>query len=326
MIYPWHQSALQEIHNYRQQRRLPQALLLHGNKGLGKQEFARYVASSLLCVHYQNEPCRSCRDCQLCAVANHPDLFIIGLAEKSKIIKVDQIRDLVAQLGQTSYRSGYQVVIIDPAERMNRAAANSLLKTLEEPVGQVVFMLICNQTADLPATIVSRCHHLFFNACSDPSGVVWLQQRLNINEREATLLLTLANHAPLLAVKFHENDFLSLRNTVLQAVLNILRQQDSAIRVAEILMKWSLEQVVIALTAIVTDVLRLHCGAFTHISNQDCVVALEQLQRLMPKTQVLQLLEEIIQAQRLINQSSSINVQLLLEGLLLQCSLIPIAT
>ena len=150
ILYPWQKNQWQRLLSQHRQERLPHALLLTGAAGLGKETFARQFAQFLLCKAAGESVCGQCAGCSLILANNHPDLLMIAPEESGKNIKVDQIRDMSATLNQTAQRAGYQVAIISPAEALNRAAANALLKTLEEPSGRVLLLLVSHQPGALP--------------------------------------------------------------------------------------------------------------------------------------------------------------------------------
>lgn len=157
--YPaqWHllQNALM-------QNRLSHAYLLSGMEDIGKIDFAHAFAKQILCE--KKNTCGQCRACLLMKSETHPDFLIIQPEEKKHSIKIDQIRLLSEKLSRTSLMGGYQVVLISPADAMPVQAANALLKTLEEPTGKVVFLLIDHQQHYLPTTILSRCQRIYFQS------------------------------------------------------------------------------------------------------------------------------------------------------------------
>ena len=122
----------------------PQALLIHGPAGIGRRHFALALAARLLGSAWR--PSLEVPADQLDGVP-HPDYWNVGLEEESRVIKIDQIRELIQALSLTSHRSGWKVGLIWPAELMNHNAANTLLKTLEEPPAATTLILI----ADAPA-------------------------------------------------------------------------------------------------------------------------------------------------------------------------------
>lgn len=157
-----HDAQWQLLQNAFIQNRLSHAYLLSGMPGIGKTNFAREFSALLLCDN--KTACGKCRGCALMRAGTHPDFLVIEPQEKTHSIKIDQIRELSEKLSRTAQCGGYQVVIISPADAMPVQAANALLKTLEEPIGKVIFFLIDHQQHYLPTTIMSRCQKLFFHS------------------------------------------------------------------------------------------------------------------------------------------------------------------
>ena len=174
---PWHRSQWERIERSVQAARVPHALLLRGAAGTGKALFAARLAAALLC-RSSAPPCGVCEACRLCAAGSHPDRFDVTIREDRREIVVDQIRDVVHSVGLTARLGGYKLVIVDPAEQMNRHAANTLLKTLEEPPGATVFLLVSSNHALLLATIRSRCQMVDFPAPERDLAIEWLRENV----------------------------------------------------------------------------------------------------------------------------------------------------
>jgi DNA polymerase III subunit delta' len=194
---PWLVPTRQRLQAAWQSGRFPHALLMAGRAGVGQSELALWAAQLALCEASAGRPCGSCGSCILFLAGNHPDLHRITLEEDSKVVKVDQIRALSAVLAMRSYRGGFQVGIIDPADALNTNAFNALLKTLEEPSEQTLLILVATRPSVLPATIVSRCMRL---PVPLPTGAVaraWLAKDQPGHDWEQ--VLALANGAPLAA-------------------------------------------------------------------------------------------------------------------------------
>lgn len=204
---PWHEGPWDFIRNALASGRMPHALMLHGRPGLGKGLFARLLAERLLCTAPTKTglPCGVCRACQLFAADSHPDLNVLTLLEDKNEISVDQVRELSASLTLANQSEGYRVVIIEPAERLSLAAANSLLKAIEEPVGPTVFVLVLNEVSRLPATIASRCQRIAFHTPDPDLADTWLSEWITDRERRAALL-DLANGAPFEALALHRDE------------------------------------------------------------------------------------------------------------------------
>lgn len=203
------------------------ALLLSGPPGMGINRFAQFTAAGLLCFSPSQEslPCGICKSCELLAAGNHPDLQTILPEEEGKQIKVDQIRELIDFINLKSQYERYKIAIITPADAMNRSAANTLLKTLEEPPAQSLLILISRRPNLLPVTIRSRCQQIHFNPALDDTATAWLRAQINGHDRErAAQLLALAAGAPLAALALLENNNIE-KQIQLAADLESLRQR-----------------------------------------------------------------------------------------------------
>ncbi|MEN6566064.1 MAG: DNA polymerase III subunit delta' [Veillonellales bacterium] len=156
-----HRENISQLKLMLHQGRVPHALLFTGPEGVGKMLTATVLAAGLLCENSKGErPCGSCPSCRQVKGFSHPDLLVVR--PDGATIKIDQIRDLQRETALAAYRSGCRVGIIDDAERMTPQAANSLLKTLEEPPGQLIFILVSSHRQQLLETIISRCRGLRF--------------------------------------------------------------------------------------------------------------------------------------------------------------------
>jgi DNA polymerase III subunit delta' len=171
---PWLGGAFQRFEARLARGQTPQALLIHGPAGIGRRHFGLAVAARLLGSDW-----RPALDTPAEALGGvpHPDYWSVGQDDDSSVIKIDQIRELNRTLFLTSHRSGWKVAIIGPAEAMNHNAANSLLKTLEEPPPATTVVLITTALGRLPATIVSRCEHVRLCPPARAAALSWLVRR-----------------------------------------------------------------------------------------------------------------------------------------------------
>ena len=164
---PWQRSILGSLLPRR--AHWPHAMLVTGPVGIGKRVLAQSLARALLCetAAADGSACGRCPGCGYAAAGQHPDLRLLEPIEidddEVKLVEwisVDRIRALIRWAEITSHRGGAKVALIVPAERMNEAAANALLKTLEEPTAATYFVLVSHLPGRLPATIVSRCQRI----------------------------------------------------------------------------------------------------------------------------------------------------------------------
>ena len=194
----WHTSQWQQIAQFLEQDRFPHALLLEGMQGVGKRHFAFQLAQMLLC---QGEPsdsgiCQSCASCEWFNSSTHPDFVVLEPEEGKKLISVDSVRDSTQKVFQTSHQNGYRVLIIDPADAMTVGAANSLLKTLEEPPAQTLLVLLTDKPARLLPTIRSRASRLKFTLPKPQQALAWLKEQGH-TDSTAERMLALSLGAPL---------------------------------------------------------------------------------------------------------------------------------
>lgn len=321
--YPWQNSQWQNLLAQCQQNLLPHALLLMGPAGLGKLDFALSFAHYILCDERSKErPCQHCRSCRLLAANNHPDLFKIYLENDSKTIKIDQLRELIDQLNATSLRGGYQVAIIYPAEAMNTASANAILKTLEEPSGKVLFLLVAQQIGNLPATIASRCQKIYFTAKEDSSTLDWLTEKVKSDTKSnlnIPLLLRLAENVPFRAIDLATNNYFDLRDQLLQHLIQIIQGKVTAIA-----WKWDyknqdVSMLLCAWIALISDIVRIQLGVENDfILNSDCIEKLKTTSQLLPVLAAHEFLNSLLKAQQLVRSAIAVNVQLLIEKLFIE--------
>jgi len=235
-LLPWQQQDWEHLQDYITQQRVPQALLISGKKGLGKQHLANQFAYSLLCAKPQADglACGQCHSCLLLSAETHPDFIVEKPDEPGKSITVDQIRRLCVRLSLKPQFDSYRVVMINPADAMNTNAANAFLKCLEEPAERTVIMLISEKYQALPATIVSRCQKIALTIPDREILTAWLQQQKpECVSCDIAILLDLAQQAPLLALKYADDDTLSLRNTCFNAWIEIAQRRSHPVIVAE---------------------------------------------------------------------------------------------
>lgn len=203
-LYPWQMQAWQQLQQLRE--RLPHAILFHGPQGIGKTAFAERFAQALLCEApgADGHPCGQCGSCGWFVQYNHPDYRRVrpevleeggvadgdeggeaadgkksGKASKapSKEIKIDQVRALADFMNISTHRQGMRVILLYPAEALNTAAANALLKTLEEPPPSTMFLLVSNSLDRLLPTILSRCRKFALTMPLQEEALAWLRQQ-----------------------------------------------------------------------------------------------------------------------------------------------------
>lgn len=242
-LYPWQKTQWKHYKNARDSQHLSHALLLVGNEGIGKLYFANLVAQSLLCeqVDIQGFACGQCKSCNIYHSNAHPDFKRIGLAEGKKQIPVDRIRQLLSFLVLSRSYQGYRVVVIEHADTMNSNAANSLLKSLEEPASHTVIILVVDQLSQILPTIKSRCQTLHMVSPTRQQALEWLQQQ--DTKAAPQTLLALADDKPLLALDFDQKpELIKQRNDLAMYIIGIVKNTQSITEAAKKLEKMQSEQ------------------------------------------------------------------------------------
>lgn len=168
-----------------------------------KQELAERFAHLVLCFKGDASACGTCQSCLLLRGGFHPDFHPIQPESKSGQIVVEQIRALLPKLTISGQYSEVRVVVISHADRLNQAAANSLLKALEEPFSGVLIMLVSEFPTSIPATVRSRCQHVVIAAPKFDTARDWLLAQ-GIGDAESRL--TVAQGSPLLARELSDQD------------------------------------------------------------------------------------------------------------------------
>lgn len=237
---PWQAETWRAVHARLAAGALPHALLLVGPEGIGKRAFAEELAALLLCQERSERACGHCRACTLYAVraqrdpeetrpdgslsqprghAGHPDAKFVGfvLNDKSKKmyaeIVVEQVRELSAWLALTPQFGGAMVGLIEPADALNVAAGNALLKTLEEPSPGRYLILVTAHPSRLPATIRSRCQRIDFKLPATDAALAWLHGQ-GLEHARAHAALAASGGNPALALAWARGDRLELADEV----------------------------------------------------------------------------------------------------------------
>jgi DNA polymerase-3 subunit delta' len=321
--YPWQQALWQQLAGRQQHAH---AYLLHGPAGIGKRHLAERLMALLLCQRPNGlEACGQCKGCHLLAAGSHPDNYILEPEEADKGIKVDQVRDLVGFVVQTAQLGGRKVVLLEPVEAMNINAANALLKSLEEPAGNTVLLLVSHQPSRLLPTVKSRCVQ---QACPLPdqaSSLAWLTEALpECGEDERRELLTLAGGSPLMARRLHQQGVREQRALVVDGVKKLLKQQASASQLAEawktlpmaMLFDWFCDWTQAMLRYQLTQ-------DEEGLGLADMRKVVQYLAGKTPQARVLAMQDWLLQQRQKVLNKANLNSVLLLEALLVQWASLP---
>jgi DNA polymerase III subunit delta' len=324
MTYSWQKNQWQHI---TQRTNLPHALLLRGRAGTGKHDFAISLAKALLCSvpSFDKTACGVCQSCLWFAEGGHPDFKLISPEDaetseettsapkkktgKKSQISVAQIRQLIDYLSFSSHQvNAKRVIVISPAETLNTASANALLKMLEEPPANTLFLLVSNQPQRLLPTIISRCQAIDMPLPTSTDALAWLNAQ-GINNAENAL--NLAGGAPLLALQIAEE------GDALFALSKHLSQGEKldAFACAPLFAGLGMERALDTLQKWVFDLTscKLAQSLHYHLSHH---TALQALCKSVNLQALLRFHQQLVEAKKLANHP--LNNELQLENILLQ--------
>ncbi|MFO1349891.1 MAG: DNA polymerase III subunit delta' [Gammaproteobacteria bacterium] len=312
---PWHRFVAQWSAG-----RLPHALLLTGPCGLGKRAFAEAISRTVLCRQASGAgvPCGGCDDCRMGAGGHHPDSVRIEPSVEHPSIRVDEIRAIGDFVGHTSHSGGLKIILIFQAERMNINAANSLLKTLEEPPPSNLLILLSEAPSLLPATVRSRCQRWAFQAPPRAQAAAWLQSRIAAGG-DPYALLELANGAPLAALALQSEGGLARRQSLFQGYRDALLGKQASARAAQ---SWGKDEWLEEsrwLASWQRDLLRLKlAGGAIRLENPDLASELRTLAGRWTAYKLLKYHDKVMELMAL--NVTQVNIQLQLESLLMECA------
>lgn len=189
--------------------------LFIGPEGVGKRSAGIEFAKAINCERNGSDGCEECVSCGKIISLNHPDVFIVQKEKESSFIKIDRIRDVIYQAGMKPYESRKKIFIIIDAEDMNEESQNALLKILEEPRENQIFILTSSAVSGILATVVSRCRVVKFNLLSQAQIQGFLVERRGFEENEAVLFSHMALGSLARAIAFKENSEIAERDRML---------------------------------------------------------------------------------------------------------------
>lgn len=299
--FPWLREPATTLAERSATGRGPQALLIHGMQGTGRRHLALWHAASVLgrppapfLSLLETEPPAADDDgVAMETTLLHPDLMVLRRPADKQVISIEAIRRMIQFLHLKSHGGGGRVAVIWPADTMTDAAANSLLKTLEEPPAGATIILVACSLSRLPPTIVSRCQRVRIGAPAGTVALNWLRQQSDDDNWPA--LLEAAGGAPLAALEAKRSGHAALMAELVDDLQQLVTRRATTIAVAsrwarrdpELVLRWLYQIVAVALRDAVLNAggepLQSHRKGLNMQHLQSCLRDIEGLQRAADK-------------------------------------------
>ncbi|MBK1674202.1 DNA polymerase III subunit delta' [Ectothiorhodospira shaposhnikovii] len=269
--YPWLEDAWRLLMARQASGRLPHGWLFTGPAGIGKRALARAFCQAIQCESplEHGAACGQCHGCRMWRAGAHPDLTELTISEDKTRISVEQVRELRDFMSLSSSHGPCRMAIVWPADAMTENAANSLLKTLEEPPGAALLILVSATPSRLPATIRSRCQQIKSGPPSRHQCVSWLAGAIpDHSVEDLDGLLALGHGAPLRALELAEQKALAQWRNQLETLLAFLQGRKGVVELSDQWYKDPLDVLLDRLQVLVADAIRWHMasGAGTALS------------------------------------------------------------
>lgn len=221
--------VMKQLQTIYEKNRTTHAYIFDGEKGTGKTQIMTFFVKLLLCENpSKNVPCETCRNCKRIDSSNHPN--VKKIEPDGQFIKIDQIRDLISGMTKTSMEEGRKIYVLHHADRLNNSSANTLLKFLEEPDGDVTAILLTEQYQSILPTIRSRCQHIKFS--NIPREILLKQLQENgVTFSMASTVSMITNNLETAISLAHDEQFVHARKTVLKLVETVNRNVHDALLV-----------------------------------------------------------------------------------------------
>lgn len=217
--------------------RLGHAYLFTGPAGVGKTLLAQEAAQALLCCGDGARPCGVCRECRLFAHDAHPDFLLLQPEGDSRVIKIEKIRDLIHTLSLMPVQGNRRVAILREADALQEAAANALLKTLEEPPAFALLILTSSRPSALLPTLRSRCQEIRFASLSAEHVRAILEGQPGLDEEDVAAAVRLAGGSADRALQLIESGCLEIRRKTLARILALPAEE--VFEVADDVLDWA---------------------------------------------------------------------------------------
>ncbi|WP_409307103.1 DNA polymerase III subunit delta' [Pectobacterium sp. B1J-3] len=315
--YPWLNAPYRQLIGQYQAGRGHHALLLHALPGMGDDSLVYALSRWLMCQQPEGmKSCGKCHDCHLMMASTHPDWYMLSPEKGKQSLGVDAVREVLDKLYQHSRQGGAKVVWLPSAEWLTEAAANALLKTLEEPPQRTYFLFGCREPSRLLATMRSRCLYRYLDVPDETQSVQWLNARHHYDPQAIRTALRLQAGAPLAAETLLQPERWKQRNVLCQEWATALDSRD-LFSLLPLFNHDDVSERIHWLTSLLLDAIKWQQGVGEHRVNQDQPMLVERFVHAFTHVQLQYELHHWLQCRQKLLMVTGVNRELLLTERLL---------
>ena len=315
--YPWLRPAFEQLVSSYQSGRGHHALLIQALPGMGADALIYALTRFQMCHSPEGQKsCGKCHSCQLMQAGTHPDYYHL-LPEKGKsTLGIDAVRDITEKLYERSRLGGAKVVWISDAAQLTEAAANALLKTLEEPPQNTWFFLQCEEPARLLATLRSRCRHFHLAPPPENYGLAWLEREVTMSQDRLLTALRLKAGAPAAALDLLQDSQVASRQQLCAALESTLQSGDW-LSLLPVLNHESVADRLYWLTTLLLDAVKRQQG-ITQLTNADAGHLVQQIANTLSTARLQAIISDACRCREELNSVTGLNRELMLNDRLLR--------
>ncbi|WP_049291737.1 DNA polymerase III subunit delta' [Franconibacter helveticus] len=315
--YPWLRPSFEQLITAYQAGRGHHALLIHALPGMGEDALIYALNRWLLCQNPQGQKsCGECRGCQLMQAGTHPDYYVAEPEKGKTTLGIDAVRAISEKLYDHARQGGAKVVWLKDAAQLTEAAANALLKTLEEPPENTWFFLGCREPERLLATLRSRCFYFYLAPPETRYAQAWLAREIPATDEEHNAALRLSSGAPAAALALLQPEQWQQRNTLNEKLSQTLHNHDW-LSLLTVLNHEQVNQRLFWLAALLVDARKLQQGAGEWLTNIDSRPLVARLASQLPAAVLQAMLNDIFHCREQLATVAGLNRELLLSEMLL---------
>ncbi|HEP1044935.1 TPA: DNA polymerase III subunit delta' [Serratia marcescens] len=316
--YPWLNGPYRQLVGQYADGRGHHALLLHAAAGNGDDALAYGLSRWLICQQRNGEKsCGECHSCRLMLAGNHPDYHVLAPEKGKSSLGIEPIRQVIETLYAHAQQGGAKVIWLPQAEQLTEAAANALLKTLEEPPEKTYFLLGCLEPSRLMATLRSRCLYWHLASPDEQLSLQWLGRQAAGSQTDRLTALRLHDGAPLAAEQLLQPQQWQQRSALCAALIAALPQRDM-LSLLPVLNHEDVAERLHWLCALLVDAMKWQQGAHQYVLNQDQQPLVHQLASLLSSVSLQQIVQQWLNCRHQLLSVVGVNRELLLTEQLLR--------